>query len=378
MSRQRRGRTEGSIYQRADGYWAASVSDGYYPTGRRRRRTIYGKNKQEVRARLRTAQDEVGRGIIGDAAKTTVGTFLGRWLDTVKSKVQPNTWVSYDRHVRVHVKPRLGHILLTKLEPAHVEQLYADLERDGVSAAMRRKIGTTLGTALRQAIRTKLLRYNPAVDIAKPRASKPEFHVFSPEQVDVFLTAAQDDRLYAMFVLALDSGMRQGELLALHWPDVDFIGGHVQVVKSLEEISGHLRLKETKTKKARRRVDLTQTTLDALNRHRQRMLTEGHDVKTGPVFCDAKGGLLRKHAVVDRAFLPIVSQAGLPEIRFHDLRHTCATMLLLADVNVKVVSERLGHSTIQITLDTYQHVLPTMQRKAVEQLDRLLGRKLAN
>jgi integrase len=155
------------------------------------------------------------------------------------------------------------------------------------------------------------------------------------------------------------------------------------VQRSLKERKGTLELKETKTKHGRRRIRLTSATLAAMNDHRMAMLAEGHDVRNGPVFCDTKGGWLRKsnfarnsfEVALKRSRLTLLrSKAGKPKVRFHDLRHTCATMLLLEDVNVKIVSERLGHASIEITLNTYQHVLPTMQQRAAEKLESVIGR----
>lgn len=189
-----------------------------------------------------------------------------------------------------------------------------------------------------------------------------------------FLDGAADDRLYALYMLAVDSGMRQGELLALHWPDVDFAGSSVSVRQSLEEIGSNLRLKEVKTRRSRRKIELTAATMDALNQHRRDMLAEGQDLKSGTVFCNADGSLIRKH-VVYAEFLKLAAAAAVPRIEFKGMRHTCATLLLLANVNPKIVSERLGHSSIQITLDTYSHVLPTMQSKATGALDSILRRR---
>jgi integrase len=373
-NRKRRGRDEGSIYKNAQGIWTASISLGYDENGRRVRPIVYGATKREVQDKLDELRQNASKGI-PDPGKLTVGAYLKQWAMTVKAKVQPNTWVPYDRHVRLHLVPRIGYLLLSKLSPVHLQQLYEKMTEDGVSAALQRKIGTTLGTALRAAIPLKLISSNPVPEIRKPKAPDPELQVYTAEQVSQFLRAAKKDRLYALYVLALDSGMRQGELFALDWPDVDFKAGSVHVQRSLEEIDGILRIKEVKTKKGRRRIELSQVTLNALNEHRQRMLIEGHDVKAGPVFVATEGGRLRKSHVVQRSYEPIIEAAGLPRIAFKELRHTCATLLLLADVNPKIVSERLGHSKIQITLDTYSHVLPTMQKKATEQLNKILSQK---
>ena len=374
--RKRRGRAEGSIFQRADGTWTASVSSGYDGAGKRRRRTVYGKTKGEVQEKLRALQNDASVGIV-ESGKLTVGEYLTRWLAVIKPTVEPNTYALREQHVRLHIAPHLGSIRLAKLDAFAVEQMYAALEKGKVSAAMRRRVGTTLGTALRAAVASKILPYDPSAGVAKPRTARHEIRVLDPDQVPAFLAAARTDRLFPLYALALDSGMRQGELFGLAWGDVDFEAGTVQVRRSLEEIKGTHRLKDVKTARARRRIDLSSWTMALLHDHRKAMLAEGRDVREGPVFVDSDGGWLRKPNVGRRSFKPILKRAGVPEIRFHDLRHTCATLLLLAEVNVKVVSERLGHASVTITLDTYSHVLPTMQKGAAEKMGLILGRLVA-
>lgn len=183
------------------------------------------------------------------------------------------------------------------------------------------------------------------------------------------------DRLYAFYVMALDSGMRVGELLALQWSDINLEGGYVTVRRTLEDRHDRLRVKETKTKKSQRRIPLAPQTLSALHDHRKGMFAEGH--ASGPVFCDRLGGFIRISNLRNYSFLKILKRAGLPPIRLYDLRHTSATLLLLADVSPKVISERLGHSTIALTLDVYSHVLPSMGAKAAETMGRILGHKPA-
>jgi integrase len=303
-----------------------------------------------------------------DVGQLTMRDYLSRWLEnTHRPKVQPTTYAGNEPKVRLHLIPHFGGVRLAKISPLHVEQLYACMAKVGDSPQERHKCGKLLRQALRHAVDAGIIPTNPALKVPLPKISKPQMQVYDAEQAGRFLEAARPDRLYAMYVLALDSGMRQGELFALQWPDFDFNTGSIFVQRSLEEIKGRHRLKETKTGKARRRIDLSRYALEALHEHRRRMLAEG--TITGPVFCDTLGGFLRKSNVVRDSFERIVKRADLPRIRFHDLRHTCATLLLLAEVNVKVVSERLGHASIQLTLDTYSHVLPTMQRKAAEKMD---------
>jgi integrase len=371
MGRKRRGRGEGSIYQRADGLYVSSVSLGYDGTGKRRRKTVYGRTKVEVQEKLRQVQTDAANGRVLDSENITLGTFLGRWLETTaKPKLKPTTVLRYDQLIAGHLIPHLGGVRLGKLSVAHVEHLYAAMAAAGASADARHKAGVVLGTALRHAVRLRLLPANPVPDMPKPKPVRKEIHPFDADLVGRFLAAAKADRLYALYVLALDSGMRQGELFGLQWEDFDWASGTVQVRHGLEEIKGQLRLKDVKTKHGRRRIKLAPSTLDALHDHRKTVLAAGH--AGGPVFCDSAGGWLRKSNVARRSFGPTLKRAGLPAIRFHDLRHTTATLLLLANVNPKVVSERLGHSKIQVTLDTYSHLLPTMQDGAADQMERLL------
>jgi integrase len=298
---------------------------------------------------------------------------LTRWLELVKPTVEPNTYGPYERHVRLHITPYIGGLKLAKLTKAQVRGWYAALANAGVSAALQRKVGTTLTIALNQAVNDDLLPGNPALKIRKPKAKKAEITPLDPDQVMAFLKAARSDRLFALYLTALDSGARPGELFALLWPDVDLEGRFLTISKSLEEISGILRVKEVKTTKSRRRIDLSADTVAVLAEHRKAMLAEGHIA--GPVFCDTQGGYLRNSNLRKNSFVPILTKGKLPRIRFYDLRHTCATLLLLADVPAKVVSERLGHSSITLTLDTYSHVLPTMQRRAADLMGQILGRK---
>jgi integrase len=375
MARKRRGRGEGCISQRGDGTWEAKISLGYDAAGKRRRVTVYGSTMQEVQDKLRDKQTDLGRGVDVTAGRITLAQWLTRWLAMVKPTVEPNTYGPYERHVRLHIAPVLGTVRLCQLKRGDVVNFYPELGRRGVSATMQRKVGTTLTVALNKAVDLELIPSNPATKVRKPKARKHEMQVLDPEQVARFRAEAASDRLEALYVTALDSGARPGELFALLWPDVDFERGFISVTKSLEDIEGILRVKDAKTAKSRRRIDLSRHTLDVLAEHRKRMLAAGYYAADRPVFCDSEGGYLRISNLRRDSFKPILLRAGLPDIRLYDLRHTCATMLLLADQPAKVVSERLGHSSVTLTLDTYSHILPTMQRRAADIMGHLLGQE---
>lgn len=384
-ARKRRGRGEGGIYRRKDGVWCASVSAGYGDDGKRRRKVVYGSTKGEVAEKLRGEQIA---GVPTESCRLTVAEFLVRWLETsVKPALAPGTYNRYEQVVRLHLTPHVGHMRLAKLEPIHVQHLFTAQEKAGASARQRELSGVVLQKAYRDAVRLKLVRYNPCVDVEKPRPQKREMRTWNAAQASAFLKAAKDDRFSAMWVLALTTGMRQGELFGLEWSDIDFEHSTLMVQRTLEEIGGVTRLKEPKTKKSRRRIDLPQVAVEALQSHRKAMLAEGNH--KAPVFCNHGGHHLLASNVRKRSFLATIKRANkadakqaeetgrepnpLPVIRVHDLRHTAATLLLLQGVHAKIVSERLGHAAVAITLDTYSHVLPTMQKSATEKLDKLFG-----
>ena len=368
MTRKRRGRGEGSIFQREDGLWVASASLGYDANGKRIRKTAYGKTKRE-------AQEKLNRLLIGsapaDVDKLTVTQYIDLWLEAKKRTVAPTTHRSYSDLSRMYIKPHVGHYKLTALRPLHVNQMYAALVKTGETVSNQRKAGGVLFSVMRQAAKIRLIEYNPCADLDRPRTEKREMSILTPGQVDTFLKAAKEDPLHPLYVLALTSGMRSGELFALYWKDIDFEGRAVSVVRTLEELSGKLRLKPPKSARGTRRIDLPKMMMDALHDHRKRALAAGR--LEAPVFCDSQGGWLRRSNVARQSFYPILKRAELPRIRFHDLRHTAATLLLIQGVHPKVVSERLGHASVEITLNTYSHVLPTLQRDAAEKLDQLLG-----
>lgn len=367
MVRKRRGRGEGSVFQRADGLWVTSVSLGYAPSGRRRRKTLYGKTKTEVLGKLKDfdPQRAAADGTL------TVGGYLTRWVNRVKPTVELTSWDGYDQHCRLHIAPRLGHVRLSNLTAAHVEDLRDGLLADGVSPALTKKVLVTLRTAMNAAVKLHQTPANVAQLVDLPRVPRYLPRVFTPVEVSAFIAAAAADRLEALYLVAIDSGYRQGELLALRWPDFDSKSNSVTVTKALANRAGKTWVKDVKTDRSRRSVVLG-LSLDALARHRERMRTEGRDVVSGVIFCDTEGGHLKKENIRRRHFHPTLRQAGLPLVRFHDLRHCCASLLLLAGEDTKVVSERLGHSNPGFTASVYQHVLPGLQARAAARLKALL------
>jgi integrase len=369
----RRGRGEGSIEELPSGKWRAILSLGISPvTGKRDKLTFTSDTKKAALAWMHDRQTEQNKGILADPGKMTVAEWLDRWLELKKPKVEPRSWEPHEQHVRLHLKPLLGNLPLANLRPMHCENIYSGLTANGVSPALQRKIGTTFRMAMKDAVRLQMLAVNPSLMVDQPKATKPDVAIWNSDEVRRFLLAAHAERLGAMYVVALDSGMRQGELFGLHWPQVDFDGSTVFVMQSLEETKAGFRLKPPKSKASKRRIALTSESMTVLNDHRQRMLAEGRDVKTGPVFVDTEGGFLRKNNLHQNSFARTLRKAGVPRIGFHGLRHTSATLLLLNGINIKAVSVRLGHSSIKITLDTYAHFLPEMDTQMVAVLKKVL------
>lgn len=368
----RRGRGEGAIYRTKGGWWKACANRGLTADGKRRRLYFSGKTKREVQDRLSAFHAQSVTGTFVEPSRTTISTFLNRWLeDSVQLSVRPTTLRSYRGIVKNHIVPRIGHVVLNQLTSQHIQWLYAELNRSGVAPRLRELIHSVLRRALEQAVRFHQLLKNPCDSVDKPRVPKTTMKTFSREQVLAFLSAARGSRLLALYQVAVTVGLRQGELLALQWSDIDLEARCIYVRHTLLEYGGKLELGEPKTERSRRRVDLPAFVAAGLREHRKRMMAEGHP---GPwVFCDTSGGPLRKSNLTRRDFHPLVEAAGLPRIRFHDLRHTAATLMLLAGIHPKVVQETLGHASISITLDLYSHVLPSMQLDAAQRIDDLLS-----
>ena len=373
--RRRRGNGEGSIYQRADGTWCATYSSGYDVQGKRKRRTIFAETKKAVQNKLHKAFREVVAGTSVEPHRLTVGEYLDRWLTgAAKTAVKPTTYANYEGVIRNHLKPHLGGVPLLKLNVLQVQGLYSAMDRAGKSAETIRLTHAVLRRALKQAVRSRLVPYNVCSDVDRPRVAKAEIAPLNTEQAVALLDAADNDRLGALFTLALATGMRLGELLGLQWAEVDFDAGVIMVTHTLTELNGKLFLSEPKTAKGRRRIDMPQIAIEALRDHRLAMQREGYE-NIPWVFCNTRGGPLRRSHFHQQTFKPLLKKANLPDIRFHDLRHTSATLLLSVGTHPKVVQERLGHSQISVTMDTYSHVLPTMQLDAANKLDKLLRAK---
>ena len=304
--------------------------------------------------------------------------YLKRCLsDSVKDTVKQTTYESYERLVRVHLGPARGRIKLKNLSPTHVRGLYREKLDSGLSATSVQRIHALLHKALKQAMNDGLIPHNVTEAVTAPRQIRKEIQALPPEQARAFLQAAKSERLEALYLLAIHTGLRQGELLGLRWSDVDLDQGTLQVRRIRSAAKGTPTFTTPKNNKSRS-VRLTAQAVQALRGHRKRQMEErlkhaGLWQEAGLVFTSTVGTPLNRHNVFRRSFKPLLRRAGLPDIPFHALRHSFATLMLSGREHPKVVQEMLGHSRINTTLDFYSHVLPDMQREAVDRLDVMLS-----
>ena len=375
MAKQKqRGHGEGSIYQRKDGRWAASITlEGG------KRKTFYGKTRREVHEKLQKALQEQQQGILVTGPQQTMKQYLEHWLERVhKPTIRLSTYIKYRGNADRYILPALGHIRVQKLTPQQVQSFYTRMVEEGLTARTVHSVHTVLHKALDNAVRWGLVPRNVCDAVSQPRPVQHEIQPLTKEQAQRLLQAARAHRLEALLIMALATGMRRGELLSLRWKDISFEDASLHVRRTMNRIVGHgIVESETKTSKGRRRIMLPLFVIEALKHHRTRQLEarlladaawQEHDL----VFCNIYGGFLDPANVL-RLFGQLLEDADLPHMRFHDLRHSSATILLGMGVHPKVVQELLGHSQIGMTMDTYSHVLPSLQRDAMEKWDDLFG-----
>jgi integrase len=373
----RRGPREGSVYRRqSDNRWVGAVSVGYRD-GKRVRRFVYASTRRELRERMSALLAASHQGLPVASDKQTVETFLAGWLATTRSSVRPRTHESYTDMVRLHLLPTLGHQRLMTLAPQHVQALLDAKLAEGLSPRTVQYLHAILRRALGQAVRWGVVPRNVAALVSPPRVSRRELPVLTPDEARHLLEHIRDDRLEALYTVALALGLRQGEALGLQWEDVDLETGTLRVRHTLQRVDGAPRLMEPKSAQSRRTIAMPSVAVRALREHRTRQLQErlwagSRWQKSDFVFTSTIGTPLYSRPTTQR-FQRILAAAGLPRVTFHSLRHACASFLLAQGVSPRVVMETLGHSQFSTTMDIYAHVMPAMQRDAAERMDALLA-----
>ena len=368
-------------YNRHRKKWQCIVECGKDADGRRKQIFRDARTKAEARQILQKLLHDLEDGTHVEPHNLTVAEYLrSHHADHARHHASPRTHECNGYLVEAHLVPGLGAHKLTELRPAHLQSYYsAKLDR-GLSPTTVRKHHNVLHAALRHAVRLQLLAVNPADSVVPPRIVHKEMRFLDAGQSAAMLRAAAGTRLYMPLLLALGTGMRRGELLGLRWSDVDLDGGTLIVTQTVQEAFGQLHIKEPKTAKSQRRITLPALVVDALRAYRTEQAKETlarapRSAESDLVLTSPDGGPWWP-SYFNRTWQRFKKRQGLA-VRFHDLRHTHATQLLKAGVHPKVVSERLGHASIGITLDTYSHVMPGMQEEAAEKIDAGLRKALA-
>ena len=365
--------------------WAVVVDVGPDQNGRRKQRWHSGfETRRDATRALTEILGRLQDGAYVEPHKETVAQFMARWLDSIRATIRPTTWEAYRTLTEVHIISRLGAVPLQRLTAAQLNVLYGDLlesgRRNGKGGLSPRTVAyvhATIRKALGDAVRWQLVPRNVAEQATPPRQRSRELRTWSASELRAFLSHVEGDRLYAAYVLAGTTGLRRGELLGLRWRDLDLDHGRIAVIQTLVVVGYTVTVSTPKTAKGRRSVALDLATIAALRAYRARVFEErlafglGTPSDDEVVFTEVDGSAIHPGQFSAR-FDRLVKSAGLPRIRLHDLRHTHATLALAAGVHPKVVSERLGHSNISITLDTYSHAIPALEEEAAAKVARLV------
>lgn len=367
----RRGNGEGTIYKVSNGTWRVQVSlPGY-----RLSRTF--KTKLECHDWIKTIQDQTNGGLSHLESKLTIADYFAYWLSTTKATKARSTWVHYEQLTRHYIVPSLGSTRLKDLRPEQIQTLYNRLLVRKVGIHTVRKIHITLHSALEQAFNLGILNRNPAHFAKPPKEPFYEMAILNESQVRQLLAAARGHCLEALLQLAIVSGMRQMELLGLKWIDLDWNKGTLRIERQLLRSSNSsVQFSAPKTRFSKRTISLGQKTVEILHLHNDRQQVDrvlaGDLWQEHGLMFPSRVGTPIHHRNLLRDFKILLKTAGLPLIRFHDLRHTAASLLLNQGVPVIVVSRRLGHAKTSITLDVYGHLIPTMQEEIARMIDNLV------
>ena len=380
MARKRKN-GDGTIRQRADGRWEGRYVIGYDDKGYPKTKNVLAKTKRECAEKLDALKAELG-GIKSDKVKPDMrfGDWMVYWFENhAKPKIRPTTQENYWGRIRLHINPELGHIPLNKLTQNDLQQFYGRLKKngrkirteiygEGLSDRMVRMCHATCRSALEKAKQEGLIRTNPAIGCKLPPKKAREMQVLDRDELRRFLIQAKVEGYYELFLLELSTGLREGELLALQWDDLDFQTGVLNINKQVNAVGGGLHFSTPKTKSSIRKIVLPSSVLEVLREYKKTVVSRWmfpsplkYDMPISP-------------GVADRQLSRILEMAGCKHVRFHDLRHTFATLALQGGMDIKTLSAMLGHVSAATTLDIYTHITDDMQRQAAANIDRGIGK----
>ena len=379
----KRANGEGNIRKRKDGRWEGRYTAGHDPeTGKPIYKNVLGRTQAEAKAKLKAAIEETKSLDITKAGKYTVGAWMDEWFENyAKIKVRPSSHQTYRGYIDNHIKPNIGKIPLEKLTSLELQKLYKKMlekgrvdrieskhQDKGLSPKTVRNIHQIIASAMKLAKEQRLIVADPTEGCALPKLEHREMKTLPVEQLTSFLREAKDSGVFEMYYVELATGLRRGELLGLKWEDIDFEHGNLRVKRQIARINGEVVEAPLKTKNAYRVIPLGEQALAVLQSQQEKTHSEYvfPSPNGGPISPDSVRNMLRR----------VLKRAGLPYVRFHDLRHTFATLALQNGVDVKTVSSILGHFSAGFTLDTYAHVTTTAQREAAKKMDGVLGQRV--
>ena len=376
----KRANGDGSIRKRKDGRWEGRYVVGHDPiTGKMISRNVLGKTQAEVKEKLRTAIENSKRLDYTQTGKYTVGQWMDEWFEAyAKVKVRPSSHQTYKGYIENHIKPSIGDIPIEKLTSLQLQKFYRRLLTEGrvpriesekqprgLSAKTVRNINQVISSAMDMAVRHKLILSNPTEGCELPKVEHREMKTLPAEQLGAFLREAKESGVYELYYLDLATGLRRGELLGLKWEDIDLQNGIIHVRRQVARVDGEVKELPLKTKNSYRNISISQDAVAMLTQ------MEAHR-SSDYVFPSSTGGPISPDSV-NNMLHRVLKRAGLPSIRFHDLRHTFATLALQNGVDIKTVSGMLGHFSAGFTLDTYAHVTTSAQKEAARTMGNVLA-----
>ena len=364
------GQNQGSISKRKNGTYMAQLTvDG-------KRVSKYFKTKKEANAWRIDTLHKIQSGLFYAGPKLTLSEYFEEWLTARKGSIKPKTLYQYQQIIKQHINPVLGSIKINELKPAEIQAFYNNKVELGIGVRTVRLIHSVLHCALNHALKLGIIYRNPSDAVYKPKAQKREMEILDEDQVRRLLIAAKGKRHEALYKVAITTGLRKGELLGLKWSDLDWDTQQLNVQRQIQRVPQEgLTYSQPKTAAGRRMIVLGSDTISTLKEHRKRQWVEiefkGEKWQNHDLIFPSSIGTPLSQSNLNRDYKQLLSEANLPDIRFHDLRHTAASLMLKQGISVKVVQERLGHSDAAMTLNVYSHVIPGMQREAAEKMDEI-------